>query len=78
MKTIAMAWRNLLRQKRRTLLTLSALIVGLCGVVIFQGYITSLMTGFRDSTIRSGIGHLQIALSPVTSRTESSTRTRTR
>jgi putative ABC transport system permease protein len=64
MKTIAMAWRNLLRQKRRTLITLSALIVGLCGVVVFQGYITSLMKNFRDSTIRAGIGHLQIAASP--------------
>jgi len=63
MKTLLMAWRNLLRQKRRTLITLSALIVGLCGVVVFQGYITSLMQGFRDSTIRSGIGHLQIAAS---------------
>ena len=63
MKTIAMAWRNLFRQKRRTLITLSALIIGLCGVVIFQGYIGSLMRGFRDSTIRSGIGHLQIAAS---------------
>ncbi len=64
MKTIIMAWRNLLRQKRRTLITLSALIAGLCGVVVFQGYITSLMRSFRDSTIRSGIGHLQIARSP--------------
>jgi len=63
MKTIAMAWRNLFRQKRRTLITLSALVIGLCGVVIFQGYIGSLMCGFRDSTIRSGIGHLQIAAS---------------
>ena len=63
MKTIAMAWRNLFRQKRRTLITLSALIIGLCGLVIFQGYIGSLMRGFRDSTIRSGIGHLQIAAS---------------
>ncbi|HYW84899.1 MAG TPA: ABC transporter permease, partial [Spirochaetia bacterium] len=61
MKTIAMAWRNLFRQKRRTLITLSALVIGLCGVVIFQGYIGSLMRGFRDSTIRGGIGHLQIA-----------------
>ncbi|MGO9412354.1 MAG: ABC transporter permease [Spirochaetia bacterium] len=64
MKTIAMAWRNLLRQKRRTLVTLSALIIGLCGVVVFQGYIASLMQNFRDSTIRGGIGHLQIAGAP--------------
>ncbi len=64
MKTIVMAWRNLFRQKRRTLVTLSALIVGLCGVVVFQGYIASLMRNFRDGTIRAGIGHLQIAQSP--------------
>ena len=64
MKLIGMAWRNLLRQKRRTLVTLSALIVGVCGVVVFQGYIVSLMTAFRDSTIRAGIGHLQIAQDP--------------
>ena len=63
MKTIAMAWRNLFRQKRRTLITLSALIVGLCGLVVFQGYVASLMRSFRDSTIRAGIGHLQIARS---------------
>jgi putative ABC transport system permease protein len=64
MKTVIMAMRNLLRQKRRTLVTLSALIIGLCGVVVFQGYIASLMRSFRDSTIRAGIGHLQIAASP--------------
>ena len=63
MKTVVMAWRNLLRQKRRTLVTLSALIVGLCGVVVFQGYITSFMEAARDRTIHSGIGHLQIARS---------------
>ncbi len=64
MKTITMAWRNLLRQKRRTLVTLSALIVGLAGLVVFQGYVVSLMNGFRDSTIRAGIGHVQIAGAP--------------
>ena len=64
MKTIIMALRNLLRQKRRTLVTLSALIIGLCGVVVFQGYISSLMRSFRDGTIRAGVGHLQVAASP--------------
>jgi putative ABC transport system permease protein len=61
MRIILMAWRNIFRQKRRTLITLSALIIGLVGLVVFQGYIAQLMNGFRDSTIRAGIGHLQIA-----------------
>ncbi|HEY9594200.1 MAG TPA: FtsX-like permease family protein [Spirochaetia bacterium] len=63
MRTIVMAWRNLLRHKRRTLTTLSALIVGLCGLVVFQGYIGSIMTHLRESTIRYGLGHLQIVRS---------------
>ncbi len=61
MKILMMAARNVIRQKRRTFVTLSALIIGLVGLVIFQGFITRLMSSFRDSTIRAGIGHLQIA-----------------
>jgi putative ABC transport system permease protein len=61
MRLVAMAWRNIFRQKRRTLVALSALIVGLCGLVIFQGYIGTMMKGFRDSIIMSGIGHIQVA-----------------
>jgi len=61
MRLVAMALRNLFRQKRRTLVALSALIVGLAGLVVFQGYITRLMSSFRDRTILSGIGHLQVA-----------------
>ena len=63
MTTIGMAWRNVLRQKRRTLITLSALIVGLVGLVVFQGYVGQLMRGLRDKTIRAGIGHIQISAS---------------
>jgi putative ABC transport system permease protein len=61
MRTIAMAWRNIFRQKRRTLIALSALIVGLAALVVFQGYITRMMSGFRDSTILGGLGHVQVA-----------------
>jgi putative ABC transport system permease protein len=56
-----MAWRNIFRQKRRTLIALSALIVGLAGLVVFQGYIARMMTNFRDGTILSGLGHVQVA-----------------
>ena len=61
MRTIAMAWRNIFRQKRRTLIALSALIVGLAALVVFQGYIGRMMSGFRDSTILAGLGHVQVA-----------------
>ena len=56
-----MAWRNIFRQKRRTLIALSALIVGLAALVVFQGYIARMMSGFRDGTILGGLGHVQVA-----------------
>jgi putative ABC transport system permease protein len=64
MRTLRLAWRNVFRQKRRTLTTLGAVIVGLAGLVVFQGYLNQLMVGFRDSTIRGGLGHVQIAAAP--------------
>jgi len=64
MRLLRLAWRNVFRQKRRTLTTLAALIIGLAGLVVFQGYLGQLMVGFRDSTIRSGIGHLQVSSDP--------------
>ena len=59
MKTVSLAWRNLLRNRRRSLTTLTAMVVGLVTVLMFGGYtrnITySLQTGY---VMRSG--HLQI------------------
>jgi len=64
MKTLVMAWRSILRHARRTAVTVSALVVGLAGMVVFQGFLGQTMQGFRDGTILSGIGHLQVAASP--------------
>lgn len=61
MKTLGLAFRNLQRQKRRTILALSALIVGVTGLGLFEGYVTGLMDGFRARTIEQGLGHFQIA-----------------
>jgi len=58
-----LAGRNVLRQKRRTLTSLSALVVGLTGLVVFQGYLAQTIVGFRDQTVLSGIGHLQVSSS---------------
>jgi len=63
-RLLRLAWRNVFRQKRRTLTTLAALVIGLAGLVVFQGYLSQLMIGFRDSTIRSGLGHLQVSSAP--------------
>ena len=64
MRDLTIAWRGILRHARRTLITVSALVVGLAGMVVFQGFLGQMMQGFRDGTILSGVGHLQIAASP--------------
>lgn len=63
MKVILLAWRNVFRQKRHTAATLAAVILGLAGLVVFEGFLHQLMGAFRDSTILSGIGHLQVSSS---------------
>lgn len=59
MNTLSLAWRNLLRNRRRSLMTLIAMVLGLTAVLLFGGYIRdinySLQTNFVTST-----GHLQI------------------
>ncbi|HUI72126.1 MAG TPA: FtsX-like permease family protein [Spirochaetia bacterium] len=64
MKDLMIAWRSILRHARRTIVTVSALVVGLAGMVVFQGFLSQMMQGFRDGTILSGIGHLQVAANP--------------
>jgi len=61
MRNLTIAWRSILRHARRTVITVSALVVGLTGMVVFQGFLSQMMQGFRDGTILSGVGHLQIA-----------------
>jgi putative ABC transport system permease protein len=63
-KSIVMAWRSILRHARRTIVTVSALVIGLAGMVVFQGFLGQMMKGFRDGMILSGIGHVQVAASP--------------
>ena len=59
MNTLSLACRNLLRNRRRSLMTLIAMVLGLIAVLLFGGYIRditySLQTNFVTST-----GHLQI------------------
>ena len=59
MKTLALALRNLLRNRRRSLTTLLAMVIGLSAILIFGGYarnsIYALQTGYVGM-----YGHLQI------------------
>jgi len=62
-KHVVMAGRNILRNKRRTLLTLMSIVIGLIGVTLLDGFIHYSMWGLRETIIKNGLGHIQVAVS---------------
>jgi putative ABC transport system permease protein len=59
MNTLALAWRNLLRNRRRSLMTLIAMVLGLMAVLLFGGYIRDINYAMQTDFVRRS-GHLQI------------------
>ena len=58
MNPFALGWRNLVRQKRRTLLMGSVVAFGFAAFALAGGFIAQSFEGLKEATIRS-IGHLQ-------------------
>jgi putative ABC transport system permease protein len=54
------AFRNLLRQRRRTLLTLFIAVSGGTGLILVGGFFDNIMRGLREQFIHGQSGHLQI------------------
>ncbi len=59
MRTISLALRNLLRNRRRSLTTLLAMVIGLVAILIFGGYRSNITYGSETGFVQSS-GHLQI------------------
>lgn len=59
MNTLSLAWRNLLRNRRRSLMTLTAMVLGLVAVLLFGGYIRYIKYAMQTDFVRR-TGHLQI------------------
>lgn len=57
--TLALALRNLLRNRRRSVATLLALAIGIASLLLFGGYSADIRYGMLTGYVRSG-GHLQI------------------
>ena len=51
---LLIAWRSILRHARRTTVTVSALVVGLTGMVVFPGFLSQMMRGLsgRNNPLR--------------------------
>ena len=59
MNTVALALRNLLRNRRRSLATILAMMIGGVCILLFGGYIQNIVYGLQTGYVRGG-GHLQI------------------
>lgn len=57
---MAYAFSNLFRQKRRSLVTLSSIVLGGVAIFIFGGFIDYSFWSLREQTIRTNLGHIQI------------------
>ncbi len=55
------AWRNIWRNRRRTLITASAIMIGVSSLIFFRSYITGIMNGAGEEIIRTESGHVKIA-----------------
>ena len=61
MHPLTLAWRNIVRNRRRSLLTGGILAFGFASFTLAAGFMAQSFQGLRDNTIRSGLGHLQFA-----------------
>jgi putative ABC transport system permease protein len=57
---LRIAFRNVVRQRRRSGLTLLSIITGTVALIVFGGFIDYTFWGLRESTIRTQMGHIQV------------------
>jgi putative ABC transport system permease protein len=56
----SLAFRNVVRQKRRSAIAVGAVAFGITALLLASGFIEWIFMDFRESTIQSQLGHLQI------------------
>jgi putative ABC transport system permease protein len=59
MNVLSLALRNLLRNSRRSIATLSAMGIGLTAVLVFGGYATNIVLSLQTAAVKRS-GHLQV------------------
>jgi len=57
---LRLAFRNVFRNRRRTLMTLVVVAGGVSALLLAGGFFALMFWGLRETTIRNGIGHLQV------------------
>jgi putative ABC transport system permease protein len=59
-KFLSLAFRNVFRNRRRTLMTLLMVAGGVSALLLAGGFFASMFYRLREATIQNGLGHLQI------------------
>ncbi len=59
-KFLLLAFRNVFRNRRRTLMTLAMVSGGVAALLLGGGYFARMTQGLCESTIHNGLGHIQI------------------
>ena len=57
---LLLAFRNIFRNRRRTIMTLTVTSGGVAALLLAGGFFSYLFWGYRETTIHNGLGHLQI------------------
>lgn len=57
---LRLAWRNLLRNRARTLMTMLAIVTGVSSLMLASGFIEDLFQQLGEALIRSQSGHVQV------------------
>lgn len=55
-----LAFRNIIRQRRRSIIAIASIVFGMTSMILANGFINWMLLEFRELTIRSQLGHLQI------------------
>ncbi len=57
---LKISFKNVLRNSRRTVLTLFSIVFGTVFIMIFTGYVNGVSTAYKERQINSNLGHFQI------------------
>ena len=57
---LTLAYRNIARYKRRSAIAIGAVAFGIAALILAAGFIERILVDFREDTIKSRLGHLQI------------------